>query len=51
MRVHKDEPVTLYPEYESSSLATGLEFALLLLLLLLLSSLVLSFQLARHFLF
>ena len=36
MTVHKDEPVTVYPEYEFSSLASGVVIILLLLLLLLL---------------
>ena len=61
MRVHKDEPVTVYPECEFSSLASGVAIVLLLLLLLLLfllllllllsSSLIISFRLERHLLF
>ena len=51
MRVHVDEPLTVYLECEFSILASGLVIELLLLLLLLLSSsLVFSFLLARQLL-
>ena len=66
MRVHEDDPVTVYPECEFSPLASGvvnilLLLSLLLLLLLLLfffflllflsSPLAVSFRLAPHLLF
>ena len=50
MRVHKDEPVTVYPECEFSPLASGVAIVLLLLLLLSSPSEV-SLRLTRHLLF
>jgi len=51
MRVHVDEPLTVYLECELSLLASGLIIELILLLLLLLtSSLIVSFLLAGHLL-